>query len=537
MGDLGKYALPRNGTSEYSKKIERLKKFVANNPEVDKKFNEYFERAINTVNTQRENGANLPADNELRYFLEDYNSRNFKYGLRSMPVSFNILEAFFDFDPELQFFRLLPEEDHNFSVFHFIDFITSPKFSEDKELIKGTIVENLIHNYNIISPLGEITFTTEDGKEYVIGAASLVRRGDEVCVFLLTGQKADTIEETKKILSEPQNFTFTKGKERMQLDPDLRREAVKLFNRSEYWKTLAFCRIDIDRMTVDARTIQIDKGNVFDVFTDDISGFLGPDGQLASQYEDIFQRASERILLYSPIFEVATKFLYLPHYFNHFEENIIQEEHPTKLASKRVLRNAYKSSSSVDPEFNIKSKTVFTLDFQPLKKADYTYFGDNQFKIEKSGYWKHLEYTSIGKDKTGNEIHGKTWVDQTLSWYEENRQTLIAQFSHQMPPKPGSNPGYIYLMRNASHEIDIFKIGLTRLDPKIRAKQLSSTTSSPDKFLVANEWETTDCILAEKLIHDQLRNYRLNDSREFFKVPYNIAIDTINQIIKAVDES
>ncbi|MFK2342485.1 GIY-YIG nuclease family protein [Bacteroides fragilis] len=48
----------------------------------------------------------------------------------------------------------------------------------------------------------------------------------------------------------------------------------------------------------------------------------------------------------------------------------------------------------------------------------------------------------------------------------------------------------------------MFKVGLTRRDCETRAKELSSATGVPDKYLIVEEFATADCVLAEKLIHE-----------------------------------
>jgi hypothetical protein len=80
----------------------------------------------------------------------------------------------------------------------------------------------------------------------------------------------------------------------------------------------------------------------------------------------------------------------------------------------------------------------------------------------------------------------------------------------------------------------LFKIGRTTRTVDIRAKELYNT-SSPDKFLIAMRYDVQDCILAEKLIHDKLDSYRINDRREFFKIDFKLANKTILEIINEIN--
>jgi hypothetical protein len=535
--EIGFYALPKVGTKEYDDTIERLKKITEANPENDKLIRDRFNTAMTILNAQFENGAGLPQDEEIRYFLNQFNYRTIEHGLRTMPLSFNVLEGFFNYQPAFNFFELLEEEDYLVSFFDYLDFITSPDFKEDPKLILDHFNEGFIYNYNVSNSLDKITFTTEDGDEYVIGGVSILRRENEVLVFMLTGLITDTIVETKKLT--PLDIKMAPGKEDIPMPSDRKHEAVALFDDTRYWKTLVYCRIDIDKSTLDTRYVQKDYGTYHGTITDDITGFIDSSGNLNPNYQSIYEKISKEIVTYSPLFELATKCLYLPFYFNKYENDITEEEHPTKLA-KAIRRKGFLKKDApiaIPKEYQIKSKTVWCLNRNSSLKSDTIYFGENNFRIERSGYWKTLTPDVTGKDKNGNVIHGKTWVDKMLSWHESDRQTLYATFKKDtVAGVIKENPGFVYLMRNASHQNDIFKIGLTKISSKERARQLSSTTSSPDKFLVAHEWEVEDCNLAEKLIHEKLSDYRINEKREFFKLDFRIALNAITEVVDSINK-
>lgn len=121
------------------------------------------------------------------------------------------------------------------------------------------------------------------------------------------------------------------------------------------------------------------------------------------------------------------------------------------------------------------------------------------------------------------------------TWHEVTNEPI--KITNNLKPLINSkNKGYIYIMRNASHDKDIFKVGLTRRETETRAKELYST-GVPDKYLVAEEFETVDCVLAEKLIHQKLEKYRLNDKREFFKAQYSTIRKIVNEIVNEVNNS
>jgi hypothetical protein len=88
--------------------------------------------------------------------------------------------------------------------------------------------------------------------------------------------------------------------------------------------------------------------------------------------------------------------------------------------------------------------------------------------------------------------------------------------------------GIIYVLINKSLR-GMVKIGKTSRSAEDRASELSST-SLPNPFLVAYDREVSDCEKVEKLIHDRLSQYRVNDDREFFKLPTSRAIDHVIEI-------
>ena len=145
-----------------------------------------------------------------------------------------------------------------------------------------------------------------------------------------------------------------------------------------------------------------------------------------------------------------------------------------------------------------------------------------------------MDFQSIGEDKNSQSIQGRTWVTKTLEWTESKKSKSPLQVTRKSVS--GDNEGYIYVMRSAAHEKNVFKVGLTRRDSDTRSKELSRSTSSPDHFLVVEDWEVSDCVLAEKLIHDMLDEYRVNPKREYFKAPYKVIFKTIDEVIDTLSK-
>lgn len=76
--------------------------------------------------------------------------------------------------------------------------------------------------------------------------------------------------------------------------------------------------------------------------------------------------------------------------------------------------------------------------------------------------------------------------------------------------------GWVYILSN-EYMPGIYKIGMTTTSPDVRAKELSSATGVPYPFKVEAAFHCDDPSGSESSIHESLSDYRINDSREFFK--------------------
>src|SRR5690606_4055029 len=285
------------------------------------------------------------------------------------------------------------------------------------------MVEDLVYHFDVTDELEDITFSSDAGDRYVIGGVSLVRRGHEVVVLLLTGKATDTEAESKRLGDLA--FKIAPGKEQIQLDKERVREAVKLFGKPAYWKTLVHCRIDVETGTVDARYVQQDAGDSYITITDDISGMVNSKGEFRdAEHRSTYESMVGRIGSFSSLFELATKCLYLPYYLDTVEDRITSEDHATRLAGERGKRFFIKDTKAVPVGLKVFSRTVWVVNKSNQPQSDAIYFAEGDFKVETNGYWKSLEHSAVGTDKNGNPIHGRTWVQQTLTWREKDKQTM-----------------------------------------------------------------------------------------------------------------
>jgi hypothetical protein len=75
----------------------------------------------------------------------------------------------------------------------------------------------------------------------------------------------------------------------------------------------------------------------------------------------------------------------------------------------------------------------------------------------------------------------------------------------------------------------LVKIGMTKRNPNIRAKELASQTGIPTKFKVEHAVKVSDSLSVEQSIHKKLKKYRVNNNREFFEIDISKAIKEVDK--------
>lgn len=395
---------------------------------------------------------------------------------------------------------------------------------------------NIIYNFNVGRDLDKIKFKTLSDNEFVITGISIIRRKNEVTVLLNTGRR---IHENDSIhIDEIEYDTNNPNKKELlaKFSENIKKNKVEfefIDDKKEFIKVLFACRIDLDTFTVDAQYIAEETNFMFQVITDEIDGFLNEEGEFVSaKYEETFKSNMLKVNEFNAILEVAKMSLFLPYYFNINEEAIIEENIETEFKKhyntpikKREFSNVFGHKYHL--------KTLYSILNENTLSPDVIKYRDDFFNIKTSGYWKKINLNEIGLDKKGNAIHGRTWVNQNLSWFHAKESELIIK--KEKPIFKGNNAGFIYILRNPTMDENIFKIGLTRDNVEKRANQLSKT-SVPDKFYKSQEWNVRDCVTSERQIHKLLNDYRVDPRREFFKIDYDIAIQVITQVVKETNE-
>ncbi len=91
--------------------------------------------------------------------------------------------------------------------------------------------------------------------------------------------------------------------------------------------------------------------------------------------------------------------------------------------------------------------------------------------------------------------------------------------------------GFLYVLTNPCMP-GLVKVGQTERHPRIRALEVSDHTGVPEPYVVTLYFEVTDRFEAEKVVMAALRDKRLANNREFFRIDVEAVLDLIEENAK-----
>ena len=112
---------------------------------------------------------------------------------------------------------------------------------------------------------------------------------------------------------------------------------------------------------------------------------------------------------------------------------------------------------------------------------------------------------------------GEGWEDVT--YYTEKKYGIYAD--------QGEGDQWVYVLSNPSLPKEYLKIGYTKLSPEERAIQISSATGVPTPYKVEWAYKCFNGEMVERMIHEKLKAFRVNNRKEFFHISLEEAKDNI----------
>ena len=112
---------------------------------------------------------------------------------------------------------------------------------------------------------------------------------------------------------------------------------------------------------------------------------------------------------------------------------------------------------------------------------------------------------------------GEGWEDVT--YYTEKKYGIYAD--------QGEGDQWVYVLSNPSLPKEYLKIGYTKLNPEERATQISSATGVPTPYKVEWAYKCFNGEMVERMTHEKLKAFRVNNRKEFFHISLEEAKDNI----------
>lgn len=137
------------------------------------------------------------------------------------------------------------------------------------------------------------------------------------------------------------------------------------------------------------------------------------------------------------------------------------------------------------------------------------------------------QYYSKEEDKLGAPLMGFTLTKDL----DDPRWDKVTYYTtrRKISEYKGEGRYYIYVLENDTMP-GVLKIGYTGKKPEERATQLSKSTGVPTPFRVAFAVKCHDGEGMEYEVHQELKEYRVNNDREFFSCTLNEAQKAIEKI-------
>jgi len=531
-------------TDEERKRAEKIKRFVravsinprdprwhdymeiSKHPEIKKRGKIVHDIALNINEAYANNGPRLHVDQKIRYFLAEYNSRVLLGYGDEQPTSFNIMNAFVEPSDEALILELVEEKYYQFDITDFLDKLTSNR-TWKKKFDSAFFLPHRIYEYNQFGMPTKIDLPDLDN---ILFAGTAVTRTESVfSIFSFFGEynleDGRPVELKKEDTYKNRQDLFTEG--------EYNSNNEVFFGIQNYSPLILLIDFDIENGNFLRKYVLKERQDFFMVLFDDAWVLDDIRENFPDRLDSTIKNNELEIIKYNSLFELINYFPLLAEYTVSLEDSISIERHPTNFRmhpSGKLGRISKKF-----PKRSPKYREVYNLNTETQDKPKRFDLKAQGFKRETSGYWKTLPPNTVGANKAGDPIHGKSWVTKDLSWLEFAQDSGNKHITvHTGPISENENVGYVYILRSASHANDIFKIGFTTKLPEQRASELSNTTGQPDKFLVVHQWKVSSPRRLEKEIHDRLNRFRLNNNREFFRIKYANLHKEVEESIKAL---
>lgn len=495
------------------------------NAQQRRQIKESMKRAAALAAVQRSGGSNLYVDYYLRHFVSEYNGRMFQGEGLHMPSSFNMMSAFIEPDGTVMVLKLLEQRENIMSFDRMLDHITDPSVDTSLSSTAKDLDELTIYEINMLG--GHAEFKIPGDETHVFCGLAICREGTEVSLLGVFGRTNPTPNSHREDLAagrlNPDKGFLASHMEKADLGDQ------PLFGDRGYLPIIVMAKVDVSTGSVQSRMVMEEAKDAFHVISDDpddLAYFVAN----SNVPEEVIGNLIKKLDSYSAIFEMLFT---APSCLALMDDDAVGvERHPTKLRLDPLGDDA-KTAAPLSVKEAPKYVHVNTLyDLGKTERGIYTIPASN-LKIETAGHWRTLGFGQSGVDKVGNVVQGKTWVTTQKSWVEQNAasaQPYDRPSTIETVPAEAAS-GWVYVLRNATHGRDVYKVGFTTKTVDERAAQLSNTSGQIDVFNVVQSWHVRSPRVIEHEIHELLKDFRLNSRREFFQLKYEKIREVVERVV------
>ena len=115
------------------------------------KAKQSWRRARHWLFAQHYDGSGFQMATGLRWYVDEYANRMIEHGPHSLPCSFNIIEAFLQYDDSCFLFGLRPEREHLLDLDDYFAWYSLNELPQDPSLLVDAMEEGIVYSYDLVS--------------------------------------------------------------------------------------------------------------------------------------------------------------------------------------------------------------------------------------------------------------------------------------------------------------------------------------------------------------------------------------------------
>lgn len=351
-------------------------------------------------------GSGMRMSKLLRGYFLEYLDRFDRYGPESLPMSFNVVEAFLKFRQQDMLFDLREEVEHLLSLDDYFDWYSQKEFPLKPTLLIDLLQEGKVYSYEMANNKSGYRLGGESQK--IIVGVSFVRHANELSCMMLAGENPPLLEDGA-IFEAVMETPAIDGKKEIELDTKRSIEERYLGGFPGYAKAIVLTRFDLSAEKHDVRYVNLDDGPAYSVFTDDKAAFECMEDDAAN-----YQLHGIKMLQrYESLFSVLTSLIFLPAFLVRESNNIETVKLTTTLGAKSTeegFKSAIVALGERNCQLQREVKCLPKIAKQQSGVATRITPPPMEFKCD--GYWIAIGSNEVGADKQGKPIFGQTWIQE-----------------------------------------------------------------------------------------------------------------------------